>query len=224
MEHGGEALVSLSKAIADAVESVSPSIVRVDGRGRHPASGVVYAPEMVLTANHALKRDEDVAVVAGDGSSLPARLAGRDHATDLAVLRVDGLGVEAATPALEPARVGEISVAVGRSFRDDGPRATLGIVSAVGGPLRMGRGLRLERYLQTDAAPLSGGGALVNARGAVIGVPVASLRRGTMLAVPADVAWEAAKALQSGGTARRGYLGILSQPANIPDTQRAGFD
>lgn len=217
-------LAALSEGMAEAVARVSPSVVRVHGRRRRPASGVIYAPGMVLAASHALEREEDLTVGTHDGGTLPARFVGRDPSSDLAVLRVEGLEAKAAAPSEGEARVGQLALAVGRSGRGDGPRASLGVVSGVGGPLRSRWGTRLERYVQTDAAVYPGfsGGPLVDVRGAVIGVLTAGLARGAALAVPADLAWSVANSLAEKGSVKRGYLGILSQPVHLPDAQRTG--
>lgn len=219
------ALSALSDGMADAVEQVGPRVVRVNGRRRRPASGVVYAPDMVLTASHVLEREEDLSVGTHDGRMLPAWFVGRDPSTDLAVLRAEGLDVDATTPAEGNARVGQLALALGSSSRSEGPRASLGVVSAVGGPLRTGRGTRLERYIQTDATPYPGfsGGPLIDARAKVLGIITAGWARGAALAIPTDVAWRVARTLESRGSAKRGYLGILSQPVHLPDAQRSGL-
>ncbi|HZB83476.1 MAG TPA: trypsin-like peptidase domain-containing protein [Rubrobacteraceae bacterium] len=219
------ALSALSDGMADAVEQVGPKVLRVNGRRRRPASGVVYAPDCVLTASHVLEREEDLSVGTRDGRTLPARFVGRDPSTDLAVLRAEALDVDAATPAEGSARTGQLVLAVGGPSRSDGPRASLGVVSAVGGPLRTGRGSRLERYIQTDATPYPGfsGGPLIDARGNVLGVMTAGWARGAALAIPADVAWRVARTLESRGSVKRGYLGIMSQPVHLPDAQRTGL-
>ncbi len=220
-----DALSALSDGIADAVEQIGPKVVQVNGRRRRSASGVVYAPELVLTASHVLEREEDLSVGTHDGRTLSARFVGRDPSTDLAVLRIEGLNVDAATPASEPARIGQLALAVGRPSRGEGPRASLGVVSAVGGPLRTWRGPRLERYIQTDATPYPGfsGGPLIDSRGNVLGIMTTGLARGAALAIPAELAWGVAKTLESRGAIKRGYLGILSQPVRLPDAQRTGL-
>ena len=220
-----DALSALSDGMADAVERISPAVVRVNGRRRRSGSGVVYAPEMVLTASHVLEREEDLSVVDHDGKTLPARFVGRDPSTDLAVLRVEGLDAEPAKAAEGNARIGQLALAVGRSGRSDGPSASLGVVSSAGGPLRTWRGGRLERYVQTDASPYPGisGGALADARGNVLGVLTTGLSRGAALAIPADLAWRVAGTLSERGSLKRGYLGILSQPVRLPDAKGAGL-
>ena len=142
----------LSNQMADAVEKVNTSLVLVNGRQRQPASGVVYAPDVILTADHVLEREEDLTIQTHDARTLAAQFVGRDTSTDLAVLRVTDLGLSAAAVATEPARVGRLALAVGRSS-GEGPMASAGIVSAIGGPLRTGRGTTLERYIRTDATP-----------------------------------------------------------------------
>ena len=215
---------ALSEGLADAVEAIGPAVVRVHGRRRHPSSGLVYAPGLVLTASHAVEREEDLTVGTAQGASLEATFAGRDPATDLAVLRVEGLDAATANPAGAAARVGQLALAVGRSARSGDVKATFGTVSAVGGPLRTGRGLRLERYVQTDATPYPGlaGGALVGVEGTVVGVLLAGFGRGATFAVPADLAWSVARNLEAGGSVERGYLGILSQPVALPGGEDEG--
>jgi serine protease DegQ len=224
MEHT-DTLAALSEGMADAVENIAATVVKVNGRRRRSGSGVVFAQNKVLTASHVLEREEDLSVETADGRTLTARFAGRDHSTDLAVLDVEGLDVEPATPAESEARVGQISLAVGSRSRGEGPRATLGVVSAVGGPVRTRRGPRLERYIQTDATPYPGfsGGPLIDVRGNVLGILVSGWGRGAAFAIPADIAWRNAVTLSERGSVKRGYLGILSQPVRLPDGQNLGL-
>jgi S1-C subfamily serine protease len=88
------------------------------------------------------------------------------------------------------------------------------------------RGGTLERYLRTDATPYPGfsGGALVDARGAVLGILTTGLADGAALAVPGELAWSLAETIVRQGHVPRGWLGIGSQPVRIPPGQRAGRD
>jgi S1-C subfamily serine protease len=180
---------------------------------------------MVLTASHVLEREEDLSVYTSDGRTIPAQFVGRDPSTDLAVLRVESLDLEPAAPAEGAARIGQLSLAVGSPGRGEGPRASLGVVSSVGGPMRTWRGARLERYIQTDATPYPGysGGPLIDARGNVLGIMTTGLARGAALAIPAELSWRVARTLEERGSVKRGYLGILSQPVRLPDGQRLGL-
>ena len=222
--NNSDVLNTLSTQMADAVERIGPALVLVNGRARQAASGIVYANGLVLTADHVLEREDDLTIQTHDGRTLPAQFAGRDPSSDLAVLKVGDLNIEPATAA-SLARVGQMILAVGRPTAD-GPMASLGIVSAVGGPLRTGRGGMLERYIRTDATPYPGfsGGPLIDTSGAVVGITTTGLVGGVALAVPAEIAWRIADALQKHGSIKRGFLGISSQPVQLHETQRAGKD
>ncbi len=220
---GTHLLRTLSDQMADAVERINPALVLVNGRQRQPGSGIVYAPDLVLTANHVLEREDNLTIETHDGRTLAAQFAGRDPATDLAALRVEGLGIEAATAAEHEARVGQLTIAVGRAAHD-GPMASSGIVSAVGGPLRTGRGVALERYIRTDATPYPGfsGGPLIDVQGSVLGILTTGIVEGIALAIPMQLARNIADTLTSQGYVKRGYLGISSQLVDLPAGQRAG--
>jgi len=217
-----DVLSALSNQMADAVERVRPALVLVNGRQRQPASGIVFAPDHVLTADHVIDREEDLTIETDDGRSLPAQLAGRDPVSDLALLKVAGLALELASPTNAPTRVGQIVLAVGRPS-SNGPMASLGIVSAVGGPLRTSRGALLDQFIQIDATPYPGfsGGPLIDPTGAVIGILTTGLINGVPLVVPAAAAWRTAETLAQQGHIKRGYLGVSSQPVELPEAQRA---
>jgi len=216
-------LRALSNQMADAVERVTPSLVIVNGRQRQPASGLIYGPDLVLTADHVLEREEDLTIQTHDHRTLPAQFVGRDLGTDLALLRVANLGLAPAQATTESVRVGQLVLAVGRT-PGDGPMASTGVVSTIGGPLRTGRGTILERYIRTDATPYPGfsGGPLIDAQGDVVGILTTGLVNGVALAIPMDIAKGIADTLAKQGYIKRGYLGISSQLVELPISQRAG--
>ncbi len=217
-----DALSALSNQMADAVERVAKSTVSVFGRDRQSATGIVYASELVLTTDHVLERDDNLSIATADGAKLPAQLVGRDPSTDLAVLRVAGLSTEIAAPS-GAARVGQLILAVGRP--EEGLMASHGVVSAVGGPLRMGNGVNVERYIRTDATPYPGfsGGPIIDATGAVLGILTTGLARNVALGIPYDLALRVAQTLTAQGYVKRGYLGVISQRVKLPTAQRAGL-
>ncbi|HUP28365.1 MAG TPA: trypsin-like peptidase domain-containing protein [Chloroflexia bacterium] len=216
------ALSQLSTGLADAVERVGTALVTVNGRQRHPASGVVYADNLVVTADHVLEREEDITIQTHDGRTLAAQFVGRDPSSDLAVLRVADLNLAPARQAGEP-RVGQLILAVGRPS-EQGPMASLGIVSAVGGPVRTRKGSMLEKFIRTDATPYPGfsGGPLVDAEGSVVGITTTGMGGGIALGIPASIAWRIAGTLAEHGSIKRGFLGISSQPVKLPESQRGG--
>jgi S1-C subfamily serine protease len=186
-----------------------------------PASGIVYAPDLILTADHIVEREEDIKVTLADGTEIPAKLAGRDAGSDLAVLKLERAVDNVAEVTKSPARLGQIALVLGRPT-PDGIEASLGTVSAIGGPIRTGSGGMLDRYIRTDSISYPGfsGGPLVAADGTVLGVNTSGLANGTALTIPADIAWKIADALVKDGRIKRGYLGIRSQPVEIPDASR----
>lgn len=214
-------LVALSEAMADAVAKAGASTVLVDARRRMPASGIAYTSELVLTADHVVEREDDIRILAPDGVEVSASLVGRDPGSDLALLRLSKGTVLAAEPVGAPARIGQLALALGRPSRE-GLQASLGVVSAVGGPVRTGRGGLLESYLRSDAIPYPGfsGGPLIDAAGRVLGLNTSGLAQGISLTIPAALAWQVAAALLQHGRVRRGFLGIRSQAVAIPAAAR----
>jgi len=219
--NGNNILTALSESMAAAVEKAGAATVLVSGRRRMPASGIAYAADLILTADHVLERDDDIPVGLPDGSQVSGKLAGRDPGSDLAVLRLAGPAAAVAEAAPQEARIGQLVLALGRPSQD-GIQASLGVISAVGGPVRTGRGGLLERYLRTDAIPYPGfsGGPLVDTAGRVVGVNTSGLARGASLAIPAGLAWQVAANLAQYGSVKRGYLGVRSQPVAIQAAQQ----
>jgi S1-C subfamily serine protease len=210
--------IDLSRSLADAVEKAGSYTVMVTARKGRPASGVAWRDGLVLTASHAVEADEGITVTLPGGQSTGAGLAGRDQARDIAVLRLDA---GAASPAAQAAggepRVGQLALSVGR-LPMDGINAALGIVSAAGERLSLWRGSVIDRYLQTDAprAPGFSGGPLADADGRMLGINVFGRRFGASLAIPTASAFQTAERILKGGTIRRGYLGVRSQPVELP--------
>lgn len=221
MNQDNNPLVALSKTLADAAEGAGASTVLVKGRRRMPSSGIAYAGDLVLTANHTVESDEDIGVILPDGTEIVAEVAGRDHSSDLALLRLSQGGASKAEVVQDDLRVGELVLAVGRPSTR-GIEASLGVISAVGGPARTRHGGVIEKYLRTDAVPLPGfsGGPLVDTSGLIIGINTSGLAHGMLLTLPAQTAWGIARSLAEHGSIKRGYLGIRSQNVTIPENAR----
>src|SRR6185436_7773745 len=81
-------LREFSNDLSAAVEKGGGSTILVDARKRYPASGIAFADDLVLTADHVVTREDDIKVLLPDGKSSSATIAGRDPGSDLAVLRV----------------------------------------------------------------------------------------------------------------------------------------
>ncbi|HET9910819.1 MAG TPA: trypsin-like peptidase domain-containing protein, partial [Anaerolineales bacterium] len=140
--------------------------------------------------------------------------------SDLALLR---LSEKVLTPAetSDDVKVGQLVLALGRP-NSEGMQASWGIVTSINGPTRTFRGGLLDEYIRTETTPYPGfsGGPLVNTEGEVLGLNTSGLTHGSSLTIPVKVAWRIAEALAKHGTVKRGYLGVRTQPVEIPETAR----
>src|SRR3989440_12286842 len=210
----------LSRDIADLVGRLGPSVVRVDARGGRPASGIIWADNLVLTADHALEQ-EDTVQVTGATATVKATIAGRDPGTDLALLRAEGLnGVPAPRGRSTDIRVGQVVLAIGQPGE---LQVTVGIVSGLSGAFRSWRGGQAERLIQTTAELLPGfsGGPLLDGDGRVIGINSWNFGRGVTRAIPIGTAATVAENLQTHGRIRPAYLGLGAQPVRLGEALRS---
>lgn len=211
-------ITELSNAIASLVESAGGSLVHVDAGRWTGSSGMVWSSDgHIITAAHTLKRS-DVQVTLPGGRQVSATLRGRDPSTDIALLKadVDGLSVPSwAEP--QGLKVGQVVLALG--WPGKAVRASLGILSNLGGEWRTPMGGKLERYIQPDVSVYPGfsGGALVDAEGRVLGMNTQALRRGMTLTLAMPTLKRVVEALQKHGSVRRGYLGVSAQPVRLPE-------
>src|SRR3954454_15637721 len=118
-------LATLSRELAGAVARAERHVAAVHARPRFSSSGVFWRAGVIVTAEHTIRREEDVTVTLPDGNTVPATIAGTDPGSDLAVLRFEGAGDSALTPA-SSVSAGQIALSIGRS-QDSGVNATMGI-------------------------------------------------------------------------------------------------
>ena len=210
-------LSDFSRDLAGVVENHGPSLVRVEARRRTPSTGVVWADGVVVTTSHAVEREEGIEITGPDEKAVKAELAGRDPGTDLAVLKAPTSGLKAPPWSdLDGLKVGNLVVALARPGKT--VRASLGIVSALGGEWRTDGGSRIDRYLQTDLDLFPGfsGGLLSDTNGRALGINTSGLLRRYSLAIPTPTVKRVVEALLSRGRVQRGYLGIVSYPVRLP--------
>jgi S1-C subfamily serine protease len=212
-------LPDLSDALANAVSSAADGLVRVEGRDRLPATGIIWDAEgLIVTSHHVLERDENIKIGFQDGESVAAELVGRDPSTDLALLRTSKRGSSAPAWA-EPdsLRVGHLALALGRP--GSSVRATMGIISVLGQAWRTPAGGPVDRYLQTDTVMYPGfsGGPLVDSQGQFVGLNTSALVRGVSITVPEPTIKRVVQDLEKHGSVWRAYLGVGAQPTRLPD-------
>jgi S1-C subfamily serine protease len=215
-------LIDLSNALARETDRAAASVVAIHTEARGSSSGVVWRAGIIVTAEHALRRDEEIQVTLPDGRIVPATLAGRDASTDLAVLKC----AEAATPVGEIGDVsaikpGSLTLVVGRT-RASGPVAALGVVSMVASERRTWIGAPLSPYVRLDVGlqPTAVGGAVIDAYGRTIGIATPRFARFGAIAVPASTVNRVVDALLRTGHIPHAYLGVGLHPIRLPEALR----
>jgi S1-C subfamily serine protease len=213
--------LTLSKELAEATASAGSFTVAVHSEPRGSSSGIIWRPGIVVTADHALQRDEEIHITSADGQIVAATLVGRDPSTDLAVLKC---AQAKATPSFGDTaslRQGNIALAVGRT-RASGPVAALAFVSMVSSERRLWGGSSLSPYVRLDVALQSTavGGAVVEADGRVVGLATPKFAHVGALAVPVATIDHVVAALLEKGRIPRGYFGLGLQPVRLPENLR----
>lgn len=242
---GGDAVRSIdaplldaySRAVADVVDTVGPSVVRIDlahrdGQKSGSGSGVIVSPDgLVLTNSHVVSVGKRASVTTLDGRTFAARVLGDDPDTDLALLRIDA---DETLPAARLGnskllRPGQIAIAIGNPLGFDAT-VTAGVVSALGRSLRAKNGRLIDDVIQTDAAlnPGNSGGPLVSSAGEVIGVNTAVIMgaQGICFSVASNTALHVLTQVLAHGRVRRARIGIVAEQVPVPArlSYRAGLD
>ncbi len=195
-------------------------------------SGVIVTSDgYILTANHVVAEADEVKVsIPGNKKEYTARIVGKDHATDIAVLKINANNLPAVTLAdSEQLEVGDIVIAIGNPFGLN-QTVTSGIISALGrSGLRLPGVNQYQDFIQTDAAinPGNSGGALVDSLGRLIGINTAIVspsggNNGIGFAVPVNLARNVMERLINGGKVTRGRIGVY--PQDIDDALARQFN
>jgi len=209
---------NLSAAFARLVGIAAPGIVGVQSN-RSRSSGFLWRPGLIVTAEEALSDEGEIAVTLPGGESISARLVGRDHTTDIAVLRVDRSDLSPVRLETQSLPVGSLALAVGAE--DGAPTAALGVVSRSTGPWWSLRGGEIDARIELDLRmrPSAEGALAVDAAGRAIGMTVFGPRR-RVLVIPSATIERVAARLEKYGHIPRGYLGLGFQLVAIEDGKR----
>jgi S1-C subfamily serine protease len=235
-------------SVADIYRRVSPGVVFVSssssggggggilggGGGSGQAatgSGFVYDDQgHIVTNDHVVEDFNTFSVrIGSDETPIPAKLAGKDPSSDLAVLKIDPGAVKGGLKPLElgdsnALQPGDQAIAIGSPFGLEGT-VTEGIVSALGRTIQAPNGFPIANAVQTDAAinPGNSGGPLLDGNGRVIGVNSqiksgSQSNSGVGFAVPVSTVKFVVPKIQDGGKIERAYLGV----SNVTPSDRSG--
>jgi len=203
-------LAAFSNALADLTAATAASVVAIEGP-RTLASGFVWRPGLVLSAEEALAEEDEFAILLPGGTRRGAHLVGRDPSTDVALLRVEGelpppVRLDAAS-----ASVGGLALAIGA--HGGAPLATLGVVAHAAGPWRSLRGGEIDAHIELDLRPRfeAQGALVVDMEGRGLGMLVLGPRR-RALVIPSATLERVGVVLERHGRVPRGYLGLGLQP------------
>ncbi|TLY14034.1 MAG: trypsin-like serine protease, partial [Thaumarchaeota archaeon] len=218
-------LSDLNDQIVKAVEKLSGSVVSIDSVrlardyrfGVVPlegqASGVIIdSTGYIVTNNHVIDGAAKVQVTLKDGRTFIGEVVGTDPATDVALVRVDGVNLPVAMLGdSESLKAGQIVLAIGNALGlPGGPTVSMGVIGALGRPLP-GTDFVLEGFIQTDAAinPGNSGGPLADLSGNVIGINTAMIpfAQGVGFAIPTHTVNRVVEQILRHGRVVRPFLG-----------------
>ena len=205
---------ALSDSIEAAVASVAPLVAAVTWARHGMVSGLLLRPGMLVTSEQSLGQADAYEAVLPGGARVTATLAGRDRATNVAVLRL-----EAAAPPFtvaEPRGLGGLVLAIG-SDGEGGPTVRMGGIEVLGPAWNSQRGGKIDRLIRVGVRlpPAAEGGPVVDARGGLLGMSTFGPRRGVMV-IPTETINRTLDQASRGGGIARGWLGVGLHEVELP--------
>ncbi|MBV9747243.1 MAG: serine protease [Acetobacteraceae bacterium] len=214
-----DVLARLSDAVAARVASASGLVVAVRRAGGRPRSGILWREGVAVVSEQVLPRADGYEAVLPSGQVVPARLAGRDPGTNVAVLRLDGTHAATLPMPAEP-RLGTLALALGADGAG-GMTARLAVVQEAGPAWHSQAGGRIDHRIVLDARLGGGdeGGPVLDGAGGLLGMSTLGPRR-RALVIPAATVERVLGPLLDRGSVARGWLGVSLQPVAVPEALR----
>jgi serine protease DegQ len=212
----------LSNELCNTVQGAGKSVIALQADGSRTVSGIVLDEHTIVTTASFISDGEKIHAWVSPDQRVDASVIGRDHGTDIALVKPDrqvgSPAVFAEDPKLE---VGQLVLAVGRTWRGN-LVASSGILSGLMGEWHTPRGEKVESFIRPDLNLYSGfsGGALVGADSKVIGMNTSALRRRSSVAIPYKAIKRVAAVLREKGHIPKPYLGVGLQPVRVPESLR----
>jgi S1-C subfamily serine protease len=223
MSFSSDVLTQLSDAISARAEAAKNAVVAVRfSEGRH-LTGVLWQPGIVVVSEQALPHKDEFELVAPGGSTIEAKLAGRDASTNIAILKTAD-SIAAPVLAAAEAHMGTLALAIGANGAG-GASARLGIVNLVDGEWHSRRGGLIDRriILDIDLAHREEGGPVLDAAGGCLGMSTFG-PRGQVIVIPHATLTRVVPQLVKDGRVSRGWLGVALHAVAVPDALREGAD
>lgn len=210
-------------SIAISEVSLDPNLGTVADSANIGTGFVIDDSGLILTNQHVVSdQSADYIVVGWDGEEHEVIEVARDDVNDLAILKVEGDGLEALPLGDSSAlKVGQMVVAIGTPLGDLPGTVTMGIVSGLGRSVTASSGgfwgttRTYENVIQTDAAvnPGNSGGPLLDVAGNVIGINFATTSGADNIsfAIPIDMAKARIDEYNAYGKFIKPYLGVEYQ-------------
>jgi S1-C subfamily serine protease len=210
-------LSQLSSALSDLVANARGFLASARGKGGTQLSGVLWTPNTVVVSEQVLPDVADFEVTVAD-ATVPARLAGRDEGTNVAVLKLDR-DVQAGFPAHAVPVVGALALVLGAG--SNGPVARLALVRSVGGAWQSLAGGTIDHRITLDTylGSTEEGGPVLGADGTIFGIAARGAGRQSLV-IPASTIDRVVPLLLKSGAVERGWLGVSLHPVALPETLR----
>ena len=207
-----------SEALADRLAAAAVFTVGIEGLPRL-RGGILFRPDAVIVSEQVLPPDAEALTVRRGGSAVAARVAGRDPATNIAVLRLETPLDGVPPPSAALPRAGNLVLVAGADAHG-APTGRLAMVHAVGPEWHSMAGGRIDALIRLDCRlGADEGGPVLSLSGGLIGMSTSGPRRRTIV-IPAATLDRVAGPLLAEGHLPRGWLGIGLQPVMIPDAFR----
>ena len=208
-------LTNTSNALVERERLARPLVVKISAQGHRVRSGTLWRKDVVIASEQGFPDIGEATVTSGDGGTFAARIAGRDAATNVIALRLDGGPESAPTPASEP-QAGALVLAFGAA--EDGVSVRLGVVHSVGPAWHSRAGGRIDRriILDINLGHREEGGPVLDAGGGLLGMSTLGPRR-SVLVIPSATVDSVIEPLLSKGRVERGWLGVALHPVRLPE-------
>jgi S1-C subfamily serine protease len=213
-------LVQFSNALAARAEAAKNAVVAIRiAHGRH-ITGMAWRSDIVVASEQSLPRKDDFELIAAGGSTLAARMAGRDPSTNIAILKLAEPMASPPSIAIGEAHTGAVALAIGADG-EGGASARLGLVNLAGPEWHSSRGGLIERRIVLDLrlARREEGGPVFDAAGGWLGMSTFG-PRGQVIAIPTATIERIVPQLAKDGGIARGWLGVALQAVAVPDALR----